>query len=90
MRIQPSDWQGRSNCAFGAEIEKQLQKNKMVKNQDSPAALTGDNTAQSIAEKTESKLKLHLLKCVDTFHTGTENAESRPKCSTQPLTGFWG
>ncbi len=58
----PTIWIGKEGLTsqLAAEVEKQLQKNKMVKIRILPAALTGDNTAQSIAtkaaEQTESAL----------------------------------
>jgi putative YhbY family RNA-binding protein len=49
----PTIWVGKEGltpqCA--GEMEKQLQKNKMVKVRILPAALQADNTAQSIASK---------------------------------------
>jgi putative YhbY family RNA-binding protein len=47
----PTIWVGKDGLApqLIGEIEKQLQKNKMVKVRILPAALQGDNTAQAIA-----------------------------------------
>ena len=49
----PTIWVGKEGltpqCA--SEVEKQLQRNKMVKIRILPAALQGENTAQSIASK---------------------------------------
>lgn len=49
----PTIWVGKEGftpqCA--GELEKQLQKNRMVKVRILPAALVGENTAQSIAAK---------------------------------------
>ena len=49
----PTIWVGKDGLTpqLIGEIEKQLQKNKMVKVRILPAALQGDNTAQSIAAK---------------------------------------
>ena len=49
----PTIWVGKEGLTPQSigEIEKQLQKNKMVKARILPAALQGDNTAQSIAAK---------------------------------------
>ena len=58
----PTIWIGKDGLTsqLAAEVEKQLQKNKMVKIRILPAALTDLNTAQSIAaqtaEQTESAL----------------------------------
>ena len=58
----PTIWVGKEGLTqqLTAEMEKQLQKNKMVKVRILPAALQGDNTAQTIAtvaaEKTASAL----------------------------------
>jgi len=58
----PTIWIGKDGLTaqLTAEVEKQLQKNKMVKIRILPAALTDPNTAQSIAmqaaEQTESAL----------------------------------
>jgi len=58
----PTIWIGKEGLTtqLAAEVEKQLQKNKMVKIRILPAALTGENTAQIIAtkaaEQTESAL----------------------------------
>jgi putative YhbY family RNA-binding protein len=47
----PTIWIGKEGLTppLSSEIEKQLQKNKMLKVRILPAALAGDNTAQSIA-----------------------------------------
>ncbi|MCL2135219.1 MAG: YhbY family RNA-binding protein [Candidatus Bathyarchaeota archaeon] len=47
----PTIWVGKEGLTLqlAAEVEKQLQKNKMVKIRILPAALVGDNTAQLIA-----------------------------------------
>lgn len=47
----PTIWVGKEGLtgALTAEIEKQLQRNKMVKVRILPAAIQGENTAQSIA-----------------------------------------
>ena len=49
----PTVWVGKEGLTLQlmSEIEKQLQKNKMVKVRILPAALQGDNTAQLIASK---------------------------------------
>jgi len=49
----PTIWVGKDGLTpqLIGEIEKQLQRNKMVKVKILPAALQGDNTAQSIAAK---------------------------------------
>jgi RNA-binding protein len=58
----PTIWIGKEGLTpqLSSEIEKQLQKNKMLKVRILPAALAGDNTAQSIAtsaaEQTGSSL----------------------------------
>ena len=58
----PTIWVGKEGLTLqlATEIEKQLQKNKMVKIRILPAALQGEVTAQSIAtdaaEKTNSGL----------------------------------
>jgi putative YhbY family RNA-binding protein len=58
----PTIWVGKDNITpqLIGEIEKQLQKNKMVKVRVLPAALLGENTAQAIAanaaEQTDSAL----------------------------------
>jgi len=58
----PTIWIGKEGLTtqLAAEVEKQLQKNKMVKIRILPAALTSENTAQIIAtkaaEQTESAL----------------------------------
>ncbi len=59
----PTIWIGKEGLTapLAAEVEKQLQKNKMVKIRILPAALTGDNTAQSIAEKTAEQVEAALV-----------------------------
>lgn len=49
----PTIWVGKDGLTpqLIGEIEKQLQRNKMVKVRILPAALQGDNTAQAIAAK---------------------------------------
>jgi len=49
----PTIWVGKEGLTpqLASELEKQLQKNKMVKVRILPAALQGENTAQSIAAK---------------------------------------
>ena len=49
----PTIWVGKDGLTpqLISEIEKQLQQNKIVKVRILPAALQGDNTAQSIAAK---------------------------------------
>ncbi len=49
----PTVWVGKEGLTMqlAGELEKQLQKNRMVKVRILPAALQGDNTAQSIATK---------------------------------------
>ena len=49
----PTIWVGKDGLTLQliSEIEKQLQQNKIVKVRILPAALQGDNTAQSIAAK---------------------------------------
>jgi putative YhbY family RNA-binding protein len=49
----PTIWVGKEGLTtqLVGEVEKQLQRNKMVKVRILPAALQGDNTAQLIASK---------------------------------------
>ena len=49
----PTVWVGKDGLSekLIGEIEKQLQKNKMVKGKILPAAITADTTAQAIAAK---------------------------------------
>jgi len=49
----PTVWVGKEGLTMqlAGELEKELQKNRMVKVRILPAALQGDNTAQSIATK---------------------------------------
>ena len=53
----PTIWVGKDGLTdqLSGEIEKQLQKNKMVKVRVLPAALLAPNTAQSIATKAAEK-----------------------------------
>lgn len=59
----PTIWVGKEGltpqCA--GEIEKQLQRTKMVKVRILPAALQGENTAQSIAAKAAEKTDAALV-----------------------------
>jgi putative YhbY family RNA-binding protein len=59
----PTIWIGKEGLTpqIAAEVEKQLQKNKMVKIRILPAALTDDNTAQSIATKTAEQTESALV-----------------------------
>jgi putative YhbY family RNA-binding protein len=49
----PTVWVGKEGLTpqLASEVEKQLQKNKMIKIRILPAALTENNTAQTIASK---------------------------------------
>ena len=49
----PTVWVGKEGVTpqLASEVEKQLQKNKMIKIRILPAALTENNTAQTIATK---------------------------------------
>ena len=53
----PTIWVGKDGLTdqLISEVEKQLQRNKQVKVKVLPAALKGDNTAQTIASKTAEK-----------------------------------
>lgn len=59
----PTIWIGKEGLTpqLASEVEKQLQKNKMVKIRILPAALTESNTAQSIATKTAEQTKAALV-----------------------------
>ena len=59
----PTIWVGKEGLTaqLTAEVEKQLQKNKMVKVRILPAALQGDNTAQSIAAKAAEQTAAALV-----------------------------
>jgi len=59
----PTIWVGKIGLTpqLAGEIEKQLQKNKMVKVRVLPAALQGDNTAQSIASKAAEQTDAALV-----------------------------
>jgi putative YhbY family RNA-binding protein len=79
----PTVWVGKEGLTSQliGELEKQLQKNKMVKVRILPAALQGDNAAQSIASKAAEQTGAALVevrghvfilfrkrKTVDSFH----------------------
>jgi len=59
----PTIWVGKDGLTSQliTEIEKQLQQNKMVKVRILPAALQGDNTAQSIATKAAEQTNAALV-----------------------------
>ena len=59
----PTIWVGKDGLTdqLCGEIEKQLQKNKMVKVRVLPAALQASNTAQSIATKAAEKTNSALV-----------------------------
>ena len=59
----PTIWVGKDSLTeqLVSEIEKQLQRNKMVKVRILPAALQGDNTAQTIAAKAAEKTNSALV-----------------------------
>lgn len=59
----PTIWIGKEGLTvpLAAEVEKQLQKNKMVKIRILPAALSDENTAQSIAAKTAEQTEAALV-----------------------------
>jgi len=59
----PTIWIGKEGLTtqLTAEVEKQLQKNKMVKIKILPAALTEDNTAQTIAAQTATQTEAALV-----------------------------
>jgi RNA-binding protein len=59
----PTIWVGKDGLTpqLVAEIEKQLQQNKMVKVRILPAALQGENTAQAIATKAAEQTDAALV-----------------------------
>ncbi|MDR2707184.1 MAG: YhbY family RNA-binding protein [Nitrososphaerota archaeon] len=59
----PTIWIGKEGLTtqLATEIEKQLQKNKMVKIKILPAALTDDNTAQTIATQAATQTEASLV-----------------------------
>ncbi len=59
----PTIWVGKEGLTSQliAEMEKQLQKNKMVKVRILPAALVGDNNAQAIGAKAAEELNAALV-----------------------------
>ncbi len=59
----PTIWIGKDGLTpqLLGEVEKQLQKNKMVKVKILPAALQGDNTAQTIADKASGQTNAALV-----------------------------
>ncbi|MCL1970890.1 MAG: YhbY family RNA-binding protein [Candidatus Bathyarchaeota archaeon] len=59
----PTIWIGKEGLTtqLTTEVEKQLQKNKMVKIKILPAALTDDNTAQTIATQTAIQTEASLV-----------------------------
>jgi RNA-binding protein len=59
----PTIWVGKEGLTLHlvAEIEKQLQRNKMVKVKILPAALSGEVTAQTIAVKASEKTTSDLV-----------------------------
>lgn len=59
----PTIWVGKEGLTpqLASEVEKQLQRTKMVKIKILPAALTADNTAQSIAAKTAEQTASALV-----------------------------
>jgi len=59
----PTIWIGKEGITtqLTAEVEKQLQKSKMVKVRILPAALMDDNTAQSIAVQTATQTEASLV-----------------------------
>ena len=59
----PTIWVGKEGLTsqLAAEMEKQLQKNKMVKVRILPAALQGENTAQTIATTAAEQLNAALV-----------------------------
>ena len=59
----PTVWVGKEGLTSQliGEFEKQLQKNRMVKVRILPAALQGDNTAQSIASKAAEQTDAALV-----------------------------
>ncbi len=59
----PTIWVGKDGLtpALVSEMEKQLQKNKMVKVRILPAALVGENTAETIAAKAAEQTEGSLV-----------------------------
>jgi len=59
----PTIWIGKEGLTtqLTTEVEKQLQKNKMVKIKILPAALTENNTAQTIATQTATQTDASLV-----------------------------
>lgn len=59
----PTVWIGKEGLTsqLAAEVEKQLQKNKMIKIRILPAALTEENTAQVIAARTAEQTEASLV-----------------------------
>jgi putative YhbY family RNA-binding protein len=59
----PTIWIGKDGLTpqLTAEVEKQLQKNKMVKIKILPAALTDENTAQTIATQTATQTEASIV-----------------------------
>ncbi len=59
----PTVWIGKEGLTtqLAAEVEKQLQKNKMVKIRILPAALSEENTAQVVAARTAEQTEAALV-----------------------------
>ena len=59
----PTVWVGKEGVTpqLASEVEKQLQKNKMIKIRILPAALTENNTAQTIASKAAEQTSSALV-----------------------------
>jgi RNA-binding protein len=59
----PTVWIGKEGLTpqLAAEVEKQLQKNKMVKIRILPAALSEENTAQVVAARTAEQTEAGLV-----------------------------
>ena len=59
----PTIWVGKEGLTpqLAAEIEKQLQLNKMVKVRILPAAMQGENTAETIAKKAAEQTEAALV-----------------------------
>lgn len=59
----PTVWVGKEGVTpqLASEVEKQLQKNKMIKIRILPAALTENNTAQTIATKAAEQTSSALV-----------------------------
>jgi putative YhbY family RNA-binding protein len=59
----PTIWIGKEGLTtqLTTEVEKQLQKNKMVKIKILPTALTDNNTAQTIATQTATQTEASLV-----------------------------